>query len=104
MLRNIDVGSCYGGVREFYFSLLCLNQKKSSKGIAAVQQYSDRQSLVERLPHRKDGLQSVKRIGVMFWSDIAAVLKTLPPKLSRGDEAVFAQRALEWLMAKGVDG
>ncbi len=41
ILRKIDVGSYYAGVRSFYFTLLCLNDALSTKGIDAVRKYQD---------------------------------------------------------------
>jgi hypothetical protein len=41
VLRNIDVGSYYAGVRHFFFSLLIRAKERSPIGVEAVARYSD---------------------------------------------------------------
>ena len=102
VLRNIDVGSYYAGVRSFYFSLLCLNSTSSPKGIAAVNKYSDPEELKTTLPHRTDDLSNIRGIGTLFWNDIAQIMKSAASCADRSDEAIFAERAVTWMEAKGV--
>ncbi|MFP3339210.1 hypothetical protein R0J91_14625, partial [Micrococcus sp. SIMBA_131] len=40
VLRNIDIGSHYAKGKDFYFSLLILEDAMSSKGVSAVETYS----------------------------------------------------------------
>lgn len=61
ILRNLDVGSYYAGVRSFVFSLLIADQAISRKGAERISEYSDL-SVPRRLlhEHRPDGLQNLK--------------------------------------------
>lgn len=75
ILRNIDVGSWYAGVRDFYFSLLMRDQRTCRIGNSIVRKYSESPEAVRRqLAHRPDGLRNLKGIGSMLWCDAAAVL------------------------------
>src|SRR5438093_5752315 len=55
VLRNIDVGSYYAGVRDFYFSLLVREQDASPLGASAAAEYKNlsvpRQRLADHRPH-----------------------------------------------------
>lgn len=102
ILRNIDVGSHYAGVRAFYFSLLCLDEKRSPKGIGAVKRYRDSKTLRDSLPHRTDVLSNIRGLGVLYWSDLVQVLRSAVSMLNRNDEAVFAERAVKWMESKGI--
>jgi len=102
ILRNIDVGSYYAGVRSFYFSLLCVSSALSPKGIVAVDKYRDPDVLKTHLPHRTDDLSNIRGVGTLFWADIAEIMKTAASCSGRSDEAIFAERAVTWMEAKGV--
>lgn len=102
ILRNIDVGSYYAGVRDFYFCFLCLDEKQSPKGVNAIRKYEDSKILGTSLPHRTDGLGNIRGLGVLHWSDLAQVLKTAISGLNRNDEAIFAERAIKWMEQKGI--
>jgi hypothetical protein len=41
ILRNIDVGSYYAGVRQFFFSLLVSSEERSPEGSKRMREYSD---------------------------------------------------------------
>ncbi len=56
MLRNIDVGSNYAGKKDFYFSLLVLDEKQSPKGVRKVNEnyeeiVQDREKFVEHFQY-----------------------------------------------------
>jgi hypothetical protein len=103
VLRNLDVGSWYAGVRDFYFSLLVLDAATSGKGAALIYRYSGSHSeVVGRLPHRTDKLGNLKGIGLLRWSDCAAVLRECAESATHEDERLVASRAVAWLTEKGV--
>jgi hypothetical protein len=97
LLRNIDVGSYYAGVRDFYFALLVQDEARSPKGMAKIREYSDPLLLRERLPHRIDGLKNLRGIGLITWSVVASLLSSLSPEKASTFEMTCAQRCLGWL-------
>ena len=104
ILRNVDVGSYYAGVRPFYFALVYLDERRSPKGIEAVNKYRRTESLKAALPHRVDELTNLKGIGLLRWKDLAEILALTLEAEKNPDERVFAQRALQWLHIKGIHG
>jgi hypothetical protein len=103
VLRNIDVGSYYAGVRDFYFSLLVASDSRSPMGCKAVQEYK---TLIEprRLlaGHRPDGLHNLKSVSCLTWNDLGKVLASARDASLREDEKCIADRALKWLQAKNL--
>ena len=102
ILRNIDVGSYYSGVRNFYFALLFLNEKHSPKGISAVEKYQKLELFQSALPHREDGLKNIMGIGLLTWANLAEILEVASESSEREDEQVFAKRAITWLQDKNI--
>ncbi len=103
ILRNLDVGTYYAGVRAFYFSLLVLSQDRSPDGVAAVRKYQAGSDVVrDRLRHRPDGLPNLKGMGVLTWSDLASSLALCAEAAPRPDERAYASRAVEWLQGKKI--
>ena len=103
VLRNLDVGSWHAGVRDFYFSLLVLDAAMAARGAALAEKYrASRNEVVEKLPHRPDGLQNLRGIGLLRWSDCAAVLEESAMSAGQDNERVVATRAVEWLRGKGI--
>jgi hypothetical protein len=103
LLRNIDVGSYYAGVRRFYFSLLTVSRDRSPEGAARVESYRDFEMVRERLrKHRPDGLTNLHGVGSLSWNDCATVLTMVNASASRTDEREYAVRALEWLRERGI--
>ncbi len=99
--RNIDVGSWYAGVRDFYFALLIWDEKYSPIGTSLVYEFASPQSqLIQMLPHRPDRLVNVKGIGLLRWSDLAAILSDCARTATREDERQVAKRAVEWWGSK----
>jgi len=72
LLRNIDVGSYYSGIKDFYFSLLYLNEENTKNGIDRIELYNALavHELKTMLPHRSDKMENLKGIGKIQWSDI----------------------------------
>ena len=103
VLRNIDVGSYYAGVRSFYFSLLVSSRQASPLGCDAIEQYQDlsvpRKKLAE---HRPDGLQNLQGISLLTWSNLGYVLTVARKNARMSDEQGYAERAIEWLAKKGL--
>jgi hypothetical protein len=103
VLRNVDVGTYYAGVRAFYFSLLIGSPKASRAGVEAVDLYKSLEEPRRRLAgHRADGLQNLRGISHLTWSSLADALQCAVKGASREDERNYASRALEWLSAKSI--
>lgn len=103
ILRPIDVGSWYAGRRDFYFSLLVLNEKSTRDGVSLLSRYlASKDELLSRLPHRRDGLSNLRGIGLLKWIDLAAILSDCSKAAVRENERQTAKRALEWLREKGI--
>jgi hypothetical protein len=102
ILRNIDVGSHYAGVRQFYFSLLTISPEQSPKGAERIERYADLEHVRSQLPHRPDRLMNVRGVGSVHWSDLAFVLKETAARAKRTDECEYASRAVAWLNQKGI--
>jgi hypothetical protein len=103
VLRNVDVGTYYAGVRAFFFSLLISDDRRSPEGVRRVQQYRD-VSIPRRLlrDHRPDGLQNLQGVGLLTWANLADVLVTAANTASQEDERLYATRAVQWLKEKGI--
>ncbi len=105
ILRNIDVGSYYAGVREFYFSLLVYDRKLSPAGLDMVEKYKNPDVPRRMLSaHRPDGLTNLREVSSLTWADLAAVLGYVRQAACREDERQYAVRASEWLSARGIVG
>ncbi len=105
VLRNIDVGSYFAGVRQFYFSLLIADRKRSTLGVEAVAKYSDLTHTRKLLEdHRPDGLQNLRGLGVLEWRQLGDVLALAATGAAHEDERAIARRAHDWLVAKGLAG
>jgi len=103
VLRNLDVGSYYAGIRDFYFSLL-VRERGSSEGISRLAQYSQPEfDFRELLPHRPDGLRNLKGTGVLTWADTALVLEGARSGTKRVEEVGYAERALHWLRTRSIE-
>ena len=98
ILRNLDVGTYYAGVRQFSFALLISSENRSPVGVQRLREYSDfavaRTKLVK---HRADGLLNLNSIGQITWSQLAEVLDDAKGAASRDDERAYATRAAVWL-------
>lgn len=103
VLRNIDVGSYYAGVRSFFFSLLISDETKSPLGADAVSRYADLSTPRSLLTdHRPDGLMNLKAVTLLTWRDLGSVLRSARASARRTDERGYADRALSWMQAKGL--
>jgi hypothetical protein len=98
ILRNLDVGTYYAGVRQFSFSLLISSEHRSPIGVQRLREYSDFSVARSRLvKHRADGLANLNSIGQLTWSQLADVLRNAEGAASREDERAYAVRAADWL-------
>jgi hypothetical protein len=104
VLRNIDVGSYYAGVRKFYFSLLIADPRRSPQGVEAVHTYSGNLDHVRDLlaAHRPDRLANLQEIALLTWADLGVVLQAARTCTEREDERGYAARSLAWLETRGV--
>ncbi|WP_156928967.1 hypothetical protein [Bradyrhizobium sp. th.b2] len=105
ILRNLDVGSCYAGVREFFFSLLIASEGASPKGVEKMSEYADVSVPRDRLvKHRPDGLKNLRAAGLLTWAALADVLAEAAKAAHQDDERIYAKRATEWLRERGFGG
>jgi hypothetical protein len=103
VLLNIDVGSHYAGVRQFFFSLLVASEHHSPHGLARVRDYAQFETVRLALRgHRPDGLKNLGGIGSLTWTDLGQVLRHAAATSARSDERDYAGRALGWLEEKGL--
>ncbi len=103
VLRNLDVGSYYAGVRAFFFSLLIASSERSPIGVETVRRYQDLDVPRSQLrAHRADGLANLKAVTLLTWSDLVAVLAAAVGSVRRVDERGYAERALTWMRTKGL--
>lgn len=97
IVRNLDVGSWYAGVRDFYFSLLITDEARSPMGVEVVRKCA---TTLPELDHRPDGMANIKGISLLRWADVADVLASCAREAPREQERAYAARALAWLQAR----
>ena len=101
IIRNLDLGSWYAGVREFYFALLVMDSRHSPEGLRMVRTYaSSRPQILGKLRHRPDQLANLKGIGHVTWGDMIDILRECGTHAPKEDERQTAKRAEDWLTAK----
>lgn len=99
IIRNIDVGSYYAGVRDFYFSLLIKSEKSSKNGVKKIQEYSTFSKAHEILAeHRPDKLVNLKGISTIQWQHIGEILHKA--NITDQIENTFSERLLKWMEGK----
>jgi len=101
IVRNIDVGSYYAGVRGFFFSFLIANEKASPKGVEKISEYADLSLLRRLLDHRQDGLKNLEAARLLTWAALTEVLEEAARAAYRDDERYYAQQAVRWLRGRG---
>jgi hypothetical protein len=99
VVRNLDVGSWYAGVRDFYFALLIMNEEKSPRGAGVLKAVG---ASVPALAHRPDGMKNIKGCGLLRWGDVADVLQAAGDSAPRDDERGYARRAAGWMKERGL--
>jgi hypothetical protein len=103
VLRNIDVGSYYAGVRQFFFTLLISSETRSPEGVKRIREYGDLSIPRAKLRgHRPDDLQNLKAVGQLTWKDLECVLAQASMAAQREDERAYAARAVDWLRERVV--
>jgi hypothetical protein len=101
IIRNLDLGTWYAGVRDFYFVLLVMGETHSADGLKTLEYYATgRDTILARLPHRNDELQNLKGIGHVMWRHMTEILRKCETQAEHEDEKQTARRAAEWLAAK----
>ena len=103
ILRNLDVGTHYAGVRQFFFSLLIASEKTSPLGVQRVRDYANLERprvLLQR--HRPDGLPNLMAVGEIRWTNVGEVLRAASAAAPREDERGYATRAHAWLCGRGL--
>ncbi len=97
VIRNIDVGLEYAKNKDFYFSLLILEDQKSRKGAAVINQYRQLLDKGEmKLTFRKNAV-NLKGIGLLTWFDLLEVLEKIKDEATCDFERFVAARANDWL-------
>ena len=99
IIRNLDVGSWYAGVRDFYFALLIMDEEKSPKGAQVLKTVWPK---LPSLAHRPDLMQNIKGCGRLLWRDVASVLDDVAEHAPRDDERGYARRAEGWMRERGL--
>jgi hypothetical protein len=99
VIRNLDVGSWYAGVRDFYFSLLIMDEERSPKGVQVLKGVWPTPPV---LAHRPDGMQNVRGVGLLRWRDVATVLQAAADRAPRDDERGYARRAVGWMRERDL--
>jgi hypothetical protein len=104
IIRNLDLGTWYAGVRDFYFVLIVIDEARSADGIALLKRYAtSRDEVLQRLPPRTDGLKNLKGTGTVTWSDMAGILRQCERAAVHEDERQTARRAADWLASKKIE-
>jgi hypothetical protein len=102
ILRNLDVGTYYAGVRRFFFAVLLSSGERSPIAAGAVREYSDFTVVRNKLAaHRPDGLANLQSIGQITWAQLSDVLASAAETAQRDDERAYAARAAAWLRERG---
>jgi hypothetical protein len=99
VVRNLDVGSWYAGVRDFYFALLVMDEEKSPKGVGVLKAVWP---AMPALAHRPDAMKNIKGCGLLQWRDVADVLQAAADHAPRDDERGYARRAAGWMKERGL--
>lgn len=99
IIRNLDVGSWYAGVRDFFFALLIMDEARSPKGVEVLRNCA---AAIPKLDHRPNGMANIKGIGLLRWADLAAILTACALEAPRPRERAYADRALAWLRERNV--
>ncbi|WP_273834057.1 hypothetical protein [Guptibacillus sedimenti] len=105
VLRNIDVGSHYAKGKDFYFSLLILEDALSSIGVSTVETYnrqltSNTHQFQRDFLHRSNHLSNVQGITVFYWNDFVEIFKNCMQELEDDFEQLIAARAFHWMTEK----
>ncbi|WP_226658977.1 hypothetical protein [Pseudalkalibacillus hwajinpoensis] len=98
ILRNLDVGSYYAKGKDFYFSLLILDDAISSKGVSAVERYS--RELTEKGQPFENRFSNVQGLTVFYWSDFVEIFKNCMQEVEDDFEQLIAARAFHWMTEK----
>jgi hypothetical protein len=99
LVRNLDVGSWYAGVRDFYFSPLITAEARRLMGVEVVRKCA---TALPELDHRPDGMANIKGGGVLRWADLADILTSCAREAPREQERAYAARALTWFHERGL--
>jgi hypothetical protein len=108
VIRNLDVGTLYAGIRDFYFSILILDDRSSKKGVQVVRQYNQELQLFtedfleDNFAHRNDGLQNLRGLSVFYWQDLSAILKYCSRNAENQFEGLVAENAYNWIKQKDI--
>lgn len=94
IIRNLDLGTDYAGDKDFYFSLLILDEKHSPKGSQLIETYKDnRDSITSIFLHRGGDLPNLKGISLLNWQDIRDLFSLCEENAQYEDEQILARLA-----------
>lgn len=101
VIRNIDVGLEYVKGKDFYFSLLILNEKYSPNGLSIINEYNNSiNRLMKDLKHRNSELSKLRGIGILTWQDILNIFSEVNSSTINEFERMIAKQASTWLTNK----
>lgn len=101
VIRNIDVGLEYVKEKDFYFSLLIVNDKYSPNGLSVTNEYINSiNRLMNDLPHHKHELSKLRGIGILTWQDILNIFSEVNSSAFNEFERMIAKQASTWLTSK----
>jgi hypothetical protein len=94
IIRNIDLGTDYAGDKDFYFSLLILDEKHSRKGAQILETYkNNRDSIINNLPHRNGVPNNLNGVSLLKWQNLRDLFSLCEEKAQYEDEQMLARLA-----------
>ncbi len=104
ILRVIDAVSWYAGARDCYVALITSDRLDTPAGSGLIDRYrGSRETLRHRLPHRRDGLMTVRGLGRTTWQDVAGIIQDGADSDSLTElERFAAARTGRWLDSMGI--
>ncbi len=94
ILHNINIGLNYAANKDFYISLLILDEKYSPKGKQLIESYrNDFSCLLNGLPHHKQQLQNLKGISLLRLVDFQKLFSFCEEHVHYEDEQYLAKLA-----------
>lgn len=101
VIRNIDVGLDYANEKDFYFSLLILDEKHSPTGVLVTTEYKQSiNRIMYDLQHRNHELSKLRGIGILTWGDFLEQFIEISHNTTADFERMIANNASSWLKGK----
>jgi hypothetical protein len=102
--RLIDAGSWLAGTRDYHFGLIVFDPERAPIAATVVQRYGrSRNSLSLRSGSKAGAMANVRGIGLVRWTDLAAILQDCEHARVLADiERGLARNAVTWLASVGI--